>query len=497
MKKLTTNPPIVIGVIVTFMVINLIIIKKMHVPQEDMETYSVGNRAFGWLMVCFAYVGAFYVGSTYTGFSGTAFDIGLFAQYLCIYSIGGLCAMYLMARPVWVWGKHYQLETQADLIEQRYGNKTFKLFYSAFIIIVGGTWLIVELVTLGYILNVATNAVLGFKTGIVLIGIVVVIYTAIGGARASTVGSLVQGLTFCVLGTLVFYFLIRKAYGGLIPLYDMLAQHKPEAMVIGEGSRFLWMSSIITGVLGSFCWPNVFRGLYMAKSPREVKKAVFVAPVAALIVAFFILTTAMGGRLLPGAPEDGQMGLFWIANEYGGPFILGLVALFAGAAAISTISSVSNGISIIFAKDFAVFVNKDPKFILKSAKIATAIFGGIAILFAIQDLPQLMFMALMMYDCIVQCFIPLFGGMYWKRGNLQGTILGMLVGASIAVIGTFFPSLFSWCAVSVGILGLCVNLLIYIACGFIFKQQAHVKDMFEVLDHYDDNGVYWEEGRNA
>lgn len=494
MRRLTTNPLIVIGIIILFLLVNVIAIRKFHIPQDEMGEYAVGGRNLNWVVTCFAYVGAFYVGATYTGFAGTAADIGLFAQYLCIYSIGGLCTMYLMARPVWVWGKHYDLETQSDIVSYRYGgNRIFKTFYSGFIIIVGGTWLIVELVTLGYILKVATNSYVSFNAGIIIVGLFVITYTTLGGARASSIGSLVQGLTFTILGTIVFYFLIRQAYGGVIPLFDMLSEHKPEALTIGKGARFLWMSSIITGTLGSFCWPNVFRGLFMARSPRDVKKAVFVAPAVALIVAFFILTCGMGGELISGFPADSQMGLFFIANTYGGPVILGIVAVFAGSAAISTISSVSNGISIIFAKDFGYFFSKEKATILKIAKIATATFGIVAIFFATRELPQLMFMALMMYDCIVQCFVPIFGGLFWKKGNIQGVSLGLLVGAGIAVFGTFFPGFFEWCPISVGILGLMFNLVIYVVCGYVFKKHDHVDEMFEVLKHYDDNGKYWEE----
>ena len=496
---MTTNVGIVIAVIALFFILNGVAIKLGHKPQTSMEEYGVGGRSMGWILVCFSYMGGWYVGAVYTGWFSYSADLGLFAQYLIIYSTAGLIVMYLMAKPVWTWGKEYNLETQADLIELRYGNKKFKILYTIFISIVNGTWLVVELVTLGYIVSAATNQVISFNLGIVIIGGAVILYSLIGGARASSVGALFQGVVFTVIGTITFYILIVRTYGGIMPLMKLVETNMPNLLILdpAKGFNTLWTGSILTGTLGAFCWPAIFNRIYMTTGPRETKKAVYVAPIAALFIALGILWLALGARTIPGFPADAQSGVFWIANQYGGPFALGLVAVFASFAAISTISGAANGIAVLLAKDIVGNFAKDDKNVLKSAKIITLILGVIAIVIATMGLPQLVAVALGMYDCIVQVIVPLFLGLYWKKGNLKGAIAGLSVGIIISVGALLNPSLVAWAGgYSGGIVGLGANLLVYVICGFAFGKQKHVDELFEVLKSYDDEGVKWLEKTN-
>jgi len=480
---------------VVFYLINGIAIKIGHKPQDSIEEYGVGGRSLGWFMVCFSYMGGWYVGATYTGWFAFSTDLGLFAQYLIIYSTAGLAIMYSMAKPVWTWGKEYHLETQADVIQLRYNSENFATVYAVLVGIVSATWLVVEMVTLGLIVSAATNKAVSYELGIVILGGAVILYSLIGGARASSVAALVQGVTFTVVGTITFYVLIVKAYGGVIPLMEIVEKNRPDLLILNpdKGLNMMWISAILTGTFGAFCWPNIFSRMFMTSSPRETKKAVLVAPICALLIAIVILWLALGGRMTPGFPEDAQAGIFWMANQFGGPIALGLVGVFASSAAVSTISSAANGLAVLLAKNvFGNFLQSD-KSILIAAKITTLVLGVTAIAIATLDLPKLITIALAMYDCIVQAIVPLLFGVYWKKGNLKGAILGPLVGVTFAVSSLLIPSLVAWAGgISGGLIGLFFNAVIYILCGFIFGKQERTDELFSVLDQYDDEGMKWE-----
>ena len=491
---MNTDVLIVIAIMVTFYVINGIVIKLGHKPQTSVEEYGVGGRSMGWLMVCFSYMGGWYVGATYVGFFANSVDLGLFGQYLIIYSTAGLVTMYLMAKPVWTWGKEFNLETQADIMELRYGSTKFSTVHAILLAIVTSTWLVVEMVVLGYIVSAATNQAVSFNTGMIVLGSSVILYSLVGGARASSVGALFQGMTFTVLGTVTFYVLIVKAYGGVIPLMELVEQNKPELLILDpeKGIDLKWMSAILTGTLGAFCWSGIFARMFMTSSPRETKKAVYVAPIAALLIAVVVLWLGLGARMLPGFPEDAQAGVFWIASEYGGPIALGLVGVFASAAAVSTISSNANSAAVLLAKNVVGHFVQTDKAVLQSAKIITLVVGVIAIAIATLELPKLINIALAMYDCVVQVIVPLLLGMYWKKGNLKGAVAGLMVGVSIALSALMMPNYFVWAqGVSGGIIGLIGNVIVYVVCALIYGQQDHVDELFDVLEQYDDEGVKW------
>lgn len=491
---MNTEPTIVIGIMVAFSIIVGVAIKLVHKPQNSIEEYGVGGRSLGWLLVCFSYMGGWYVGATYTGWFAWSADLGLFAQYLIVYSTAGLIVMYAMAKPVWTWGKEYKLETQADIVELRYGSTFFALCFALLTGLAGAAWLVIEMITLGYIVSAATNQVVSFNAGMLILGSAVIFYSLIGGARASSVGALVQGLTFTVVGTITFYVLIVKAYGGVIPLMDLVVRNQPELLTLNveKGLDMRWISAILTGTFGAFCWPTIFSRMYMASSPRETKRAVYVAPIAALMIAIVILWLGLGGRMVPGFPDDAQGGIFWMANQLGGPVALGLVGVFAASAAVSTISSNANGIAVLFAKNLVGAVVNSEAVVLKCAKVLTVFLGVGAMAIATLELPQLITIALAMYDCVVQAIVPLLFGVYWRQGNLAGAIAGMSVGITIALGTLVFPELIEWAGgISGGLVGLAANALVYIVFAVRYGKQEHVDELFATLDLYDDEGTKW------
>jgi SSS family solute:Na+ symporter len=273
----------------------------------------------------------------------------------------------------------------------------------------------------------------------------------------------------------------------------MIEAHKPALFTLAEegGVKMLWTTSIITGTIGAFCWPNIFLRLFMASSPREAKKSLFVAPICALVVVFFILAPTMGGTLLEGFPEDAQIGLFWMANKYGGPVMLAFVALFAASASLTTISTDSNALAIPLAKYvLQPLFKKTP--IVRLSMITTAVICAVAMWIATMDVPQLNFFAIMLYNFIGQISIPIILGAYWKKTNKTGVILGLIVGCGFAFVNQFWASAFDWTGGWGGVtVGLILNLVIVVIVGFARGKQPHVDEMFEQFKLYDNAGRYW------
>ncbi len=485
---------IILSIMAAFYLLNVYAIKRWHIPQDSVEEYGVGGRSMGWITVAFSHIGGWFVGATYTGWYAFSADLGIFAQYLVIYSIASLFIMYIMAKPVWCWGKEFNLETQADIIQLRYRNTSYTTVLTILIALVASAWLVVEMVTLGYIVSSATDGVVPFNAGMFLIGSGVIIYSVLGGVRAAAQGALIQGMTFAIAGSITFYFLVVQAYGGVFPLLDLVEKTQPKLLILDPAKQLdmVWTSAIITGTFGAYCWPSVFSRLYMTSSPRDTKKGVLFAPLAAIVIAMVILWLGLGSRMVPGFPADAQGGVFWMARHFGGPVVLGLVAVFASAATVATISAASNAIAMLLAKNVVGVFAPSERNILFSAKILTVVLGVSAMLIATIDLPQLITIALGMYDCIVQVIVPLLLGLFWRRGNLIGAITGTTAGVIIAAGSLLYPSMIEWSGgLSGGVLGLAVNVTLYVMAGWIFGKPEYVDDLFDVLDKYDEDGTKW------
>jgi SSS family solute:Na+ symporter len=515
---MNTNSLVAISIIVVYFILNAIIIKLLSRKQDSLEEFGVGSRSFGWLLNCFSYIGGWYTGSIYIGWVSNSASYGIYSQYVIIYSVASLFIMFFMARPVWVLGKVHNLVTQADLIELRYKSKKFKFLFSLLTFLFWAPWLIIEVKAIGYVVQAATYKAVPLTVGLIIVSAFVIAYSFLGGARASAVGGLVQGITFTVVGVLAVYWLIVKTYGGVgfDNLYDIVAHDGFDILGGVLPSSFLmspttgtvnynfWFSIVLTCTVAGYMLPGVFASIYRADSSRAVKKSVTVAPIAGIAIGFTVLSLAMGLQKFGDFPADPQETSFWIADKFGGPVMLGLMGVLALAACMSTISAVLATASVLLSKDivgtFAPQLDRQKLF--KIARIMTIGVGIVAIGIACMNIPNLMNVALLMYDCSVQAFPAIFIGLFWKKANLPGVFTGFVVGCIISLIGTVFfftgnsllggiplPTVMpdAWgplAGFSFGTLGFFANIIIIVICGLTMRKDKDVDAIFDTVKNY-------------
>lgn len=484
---MTTKALITISVMLAYFVINAVIIKIGGRKQVDLESYAVGSRSFGYLLNAFSYLATWYVGAMYVGWFANAATIGVFAQYIIIYSAGSMAVMYYMSRPVWIWGKLYGLETEGDYIRKRYDNDKFRFILMAIIFVFYAPWLVVEIKALGYIVQAATYYSVSFNVALIAAMLFVTAYTFIGGARATALGGLVQGVTIGVVGLIFIYCLIAKAYGGIGGIYQLVEEFKPQLLQITAMGSTYWSSIIIVSTLGGFALPAIFYRMYMTDSPRTTKKSVLIAPILGVLMGFLIMALGLPATLLGGFPEDPQTGSFWLVDKLAGPVGLGFLGVLGMAAAMGGISVQLNCFAVMISKDIIgpLKPNLNRNTLFKVARVSTILIAIICLVISMFDVPNLMFFVIGIYDCCVQIFPMVFLGMFWRRANIQGAIIGFILGSIWAVMGNFFPDTVTWAGGwTGGFIGLVFNFAAMILCGFIFKKTRGVDEMFDKLAIY-------------
>lgn len=483
------KPLIAISIIISFFILNAIIIKLAHRKQDSMEEYAVGGRSFPWYLSTFGFIGAWYVGAMYTGWFADSANLGVFAQYLALYSLGTSVVLFVIVRPIWTLGKIYNLETNADLAELRYNSKKFGTFIAITTFLFWTPWLIVEIKTIGYLISAATYGAVPFNVGLIIVSLFVLIYSWLGGSRAGAVGALVQGLFFTIVGTIVIGYLIYSTYGGITPMFQLIAQTKPELLIItNEIGVEVWSSVIILGALGGLMMPGVFIRMYMSKNVKEAKKSVLIVPLVGGLFTVALLWLGLGGSLLEGFPQDAQEGIFWLANRFGGPVILGLVGIFALAASMSTISAALVTSAVMIGKNMLAPFNFSRQRTLAISKGATLVVGILATMIATLEIDRLVALVIFVYDTIGQVSIPLILGLFWKRGNVYGAFVGTSVGMLVVLTSNLLPGITAWAdGWTPGIIGLFYNLILYIAVSLLTSKQKNVNELFYAVEKYSKN----------
>jgi Na+/proline symporter len=469
-----------------------LIVLVLHVTNRrgavaDFSNYAVGDRSFSSWFVSMAYTNSWWPGSTFTAVFGLAVASGVIGLYFLVYSVLGVIAMYFIARPVWRWGKQFDLRTQADLLSLRYNSQSLKMIASAISVVALVPWLILGLIAMGAVIQWASMGRLSDADSI-LIGVVVLVvrqfWTVQMGMRGLIVTDMVQGIVAYLgaavlcLGLLIFYF---DGLGNL----DRLSEAQLTLPGFGSESGGLYYFGIVAaGIVGSLCWPMIFTRIYTAASVKEVKTGSLQTMVIGFVFFVLLMLVALCAAPLPFAAANPVSAFFATAQDAGGTWLLAASLVIVFAAGMGFVDGVTQAIGTQVANDIVGVVrplsDKQELIMAKVAMGVTAIVAAI-IAYRIYDSPDLAGVTQLAYQAIIQLAVPIFGGLIWRRGNRDGAIAGLLVGAVVALVLTV-PYMSTGGAIpwleglGSGLVALVVNLIV-----FVYVSLARPSDDAELL----------------
>ncbi|MCD8078180.1 MAG: sodium:solute symporter family protein [Lachnospiraceae bacterium] len=458
--------------------------------EKSIEEFAVGNRGLGWVTVLFVMMGISITASTFTSWFSWGTEEGLIPQYYFVLSTLGFLFSYVYARKIWIWGRKFNLLTQPDFIQLRYECRPLTLFFAACSILIEAPWVIMEFASMGMVIQAVTHDAVGAKIGTVIVGIVVVSYILYSGMKSVAVTELVQGVISSAVIAIGFIFVVYRLWGGFGPLYQQVMEAAPDNLLISHGGDYTyehWCSLIITGTLGIMAWASFFSRIYTSKSVTDVKRVSAWSAVICFIFSVMLYTVALGSTTIQSAVDaiGSQTSLFVVADLAFGPVFLGFCGIVVVAAGMSMVSVIMNSHGVIISENFIKPFYKKGELSsetrLKIARWSLLIYSVIGIGISLADLPALYNIAIIVNEGICQVVPVLVFGMYWKRSNKYGALAGFVAGLVVAISYAALSGSVTW---NGGMVGLAVNIVIHVACGFIFPKDPHVDELFEVVKNY-------------
>ncbi len=339
------------------------------------------------------------------------------------------------------------LMTLGDFFEMRFGKRT-ELITSIFLAPPYAGYIAAQLVAMGLILNVITG--MAVWQGVIASAFVVTFYTYVGGMWAISITDFVQSIII-VLGLLVVAVVLAGEAGGV---HNVLTEVHPETF------RFLpkfelhdiliWVSAWSVLGLGSIPSQDVFQRVMSSGSEKIAVRSCFIAAGMYLTIALLPLFISLCAKhLYPNLTSgDTQVALPNMVLMHAS---LPVQILFFGSllsAIMSTTSSAILAPAAIFSENLIKPLAKErlnDKQLLNMTRIGVLGFGMIATVMAClrSDIYQLVGQSSVL--SLVSLFAPLTLGLYWKKANSAGAVLGMVLGtatwAVFEYIGSDLPSL--------------------------------------------------------
>lgn len=480
------------GAIALFLALVVVVLERTRVRSEGFSDYTTGGRSFGPWFQTMSFLNTWLAGSVFIAFAGMVAGGGIIGYYLVFYSLLALALMFFMAKPVHIWGKRFDLRTQAELLGFRYNSRAVRRTAGFIALVAAFPWIVLGMQSLGLVfVHLGFGAVPAVAA--IIISILVLsfrqIWTVRMGMRGVVISDMVQGIVAYGVGLVVIVgmliYLLVHGYG-----FDAV----PEGYFLlpgpdSEAGPLYFFSLVLVGALGGWCWPDVFVRLFTARSTEAIKKSTAMSAPILLAFSTGLCTVALLAASFPGVAEDPNAVWFTVA-AVGGPLLVALAGVIVLAATMGNIDALIQASSAQLSNDFTRTVpGAEGQGETRMAKIGTAAITGAAAVCALiwLDAPALYMLAIVSYAGIVQLGPTLYFGLFWKRGNAVAAIASMVAGISTAgVLQVLYPTSVPWLGgATSGVAGLVVNAAVYVACAYLVPSGAEdrrrVDDLFAQL----------------
>ncbi|MBG6062698.1 SSS family solute:Na+ symporter [Flavobacterium sp. CG_9.1] len=378
------------------------------------------------------------------GLGGLGFTMGISGSWMLFTGLLGawLSAVYLIPK-VSALGHKYKFFTFPQIFGHFYNAKVALL--AGIISAIGYIGFTSSQVLAGAKLASATIEGLNLQTALIVMGLIAVIYTAIGGLKAVIYTDTIQWLV--LIGGLVFIGIpiAYTAVGGYDAIKTTLA---PEYLSLTNVKWYQILNWSITIIPIWFVGMTLYQRIYASKGEKEAKKAwliagVFEWPIMAFMgvilgmLAKVAATKGMFNGITDAASMDSEMGLPILLATILPVGLMGLMLSSYFSAILSTADSCLMAASGNIVTDIiAKFSKKEMshKRELQLSQIVTLLVGFFAILLASQ-MQNVLELMLYSYAFMVSgLFIPVIGALFWKKSHPIAAFWSMLFGGATTIL---------------------------------------------------------------
>lgn len=347
---------VVIGVYLLVLVAVGLAFRRFNANVSDY--FRNGCRGTWWLVGSSAFMTSFSAW-TFSGAAGAAYEAGW--SVLIIYlanSVGFMINGLFLAK----WFRQIRAITAPEVIQKRFGVPT-QQFYAWMSFVTQTLYSSLHLLGLA----IFCSAVFGFDIGDVIIGVglVVLLYSLMGGSWAVTATDFLQTLILVPITILVGYLCLNEIGGvsGLLTAIEDRGLAGDYAMVNDAGrfplSAYTWMWAIamlLKNVIGYNTLTSAQR-YFLVKDGREAQKAAWLGFVLMSLGAFVWLIPPIVARLL----YEGQVAGMAIPKPAEAAYAVaslnllpnGMTGLMVVAMFAATMSSMDSGLN----RNAAIFTN--------------------------------------------------------------------------------------------------------------------------------------------
>ncbi|GAB5538219.1 MAG: sodium:solute symporter [Salibacteraceae bacterium] len=441
-----------ISIFIAYMVAMLGVGWYFYRTNTTKDDYYVGGRNMGSWHIGLSVVATDVGGGFSIGLGGLGFTMGLSGSWMLFTGLIGawLAAVFLIPK-VFKLGRDINLFTFPQVFKELFDHRV--AFVAAIISAVGYLGFTASQILAGAKLASATFNELSLTWALVVMGVIAVVYTVLGGLKAVIYTDTVQWII--LLAGLIFIGL-PLSYLSIDGWAGIEQSVRPELLSLSNIDASTLINWAFTIIPIWFIGMTLYQRIYACNSEKQARKAWFIAGLFEWpVMAFMGVLLGLFARIAADQGMFAASGFDAMAEldpELGLPLLLktilpiGLTGLMMSAyfsAILSTADSClmacsGNVVSDLMQRIFTFSDNTE----LKVSQVVTLAIGNLAIIIGLY-LQNVLDLMLYSYAFMVSgLFVPVLFGLFSKRISANAALVSMLVGGcTTLVLSAMFSSL--------------------------------------------------------
>ena len=431
-----------------------VFLRKSNAKKESqgfVKEYFIGSRSLGGFVLAMTTVATYSSVSSFVGGPGQAWSVGFGWIYMSVVQVTALfLVLGVLGKKMAIVGRKIDAVTVIDVIRHRYQSDAIAMISAVIIVLFFSATMVAQFVGGAKLFEAVTGY--SYLTGLCVFGLVVVLYTTVGGFRGVAVTDTICSIVM-LLGMFLLMAGVLKQGGGYEEIMNHIAANKPEMLEPFSGGNMpltLYISQwMLVGIFTIGLPQSVVRNLSY-KDTKSLHRAIIIGTivVGAMNIGMNFIGVLSQGILPEGLDAYGNsvdnIIPLAIARSLP-PLLAGITIIGPIAASISTISSLLLSATSSIIKDVYLYEKAKrgaavPESRAKSfSQLCNLILG--LIIFAISINPPDVIWKINMFSFggLESAFVWVFLlGLFWKKANKTGAVWSMIGGTLIYCVTMLF-----------------------------------------------------------
>lgn len=406
---------------------------------KALSTYFAGEQALPWWLAGLSFFMSYVSSLSIVVYAGIGYQFGLVSLTLYWVTVPACFISTLLLGRRW---RQAVALTPIEFLERRYHNLLRQLFAWT-----GAPLRIVDdaLKLLALSIFLSRGIGLSLDLTLLVVGVVVSVYTFLGGLWAVSLTDVVQFVIVSVALVLVLWLAVAQIGG----IGAGMAKLPPDfwRLLAGPYTLSFWLALVLLTLMAfSSNWALIQR-FYSTRGEREALRAGLFAGLGFIFLPPLWIFSGIAARALVSGLADPQYALAEVATRTLPAGVLGLMIAALLAAAMSTLSADYNVVASVITIDVVERFKLVKTPTIWWARAVTVVVGllSVAIAFFVAHRQVAIF------DAMVTVFglmtapmaLPLTAGLLTRRVSWPSALGGYLAGVAAALVITAFKSRFS------------------------------------------------------